>query len=41
MTFLDDNCIVFDTEEENKLEYTAIHQVILNHSFAVMCLILL
>lgn len=27
MSFLDDNCIVFDTEDENKLEYTVIHNV--------------
>jgi hypothetical protein len=25
MSFLDDNCINFDNEEENKLEFTAIH----------------
>lgn len=25
MSFLDDNCIIFDTEEENKLEYTTVH----------------
>lgn len=25
MSFLDENCLVFDTEDENKLEYTAIH----------------
>lgn len=27
MSFLDENCLVFDTEEENKLEYTQIHNV--------------
>lgn len=27
MQFLDENCIVFDSEEENKLEYTGIHKV--------------
>ena len=27
MTFLDENCLVFDTEDENKLEYTSIHSV--------------
>jgi hypothetical protein len=27
MQFLDENCIVFDNEEENKLEYTMIHAV--------------
>lgn len=26
MSFLDEHCIVFDSEEENKLEFTAIHQ---------------
>ncbi|XP_071963544.1 uncharacterized protein [Antedon mediterranea] len=25
MTFIEENCIVFDTSEENKFEYTAIH----------------
>ena len=28
MSFLDDNCIIFDTEDENKLEYTEVHNVI-------------
>jgi hypothetical protein len=32
MSFLDDNCLVFDTEEENKLEYTQIHNVRNNSS---------
>jgi len=27
MSFIDENCIVFDNEEENKLEYTTIHNV--------------
>ena len=27
MSFLDENCIIFDTEDENKLEYTSIHNV--------------
>lgn len=27
MQFLDENCIVFDNEDENKLEYTSIHMV--------------
>lgn len=27
MSFLDENCLVFDNEDENKLEYTAIHNV--------------
>ena len=27
MQFLDENCIIFDSEEENKLEYTSIHMV--------------
>lgn len=26
--FLDENCIVFDDEEENKFSYTDIHKVI-------------
>jgi len=25
MSFLDEYCIIFDNEEENKLEYTSIH----------------
>ena len=25
MSFLDEYCIIFDNEEENKLEYTKIH----------------
>lgn len=25
MSFLDEYCIIFDTEDENKLEYTKIH----------------
>ena len=27
MSFLDENCIIFDTEDVNKLEYTQIHNV--------------
>jgi hypothetical protein len=27
MSFLDENCLVFDNEDENKLEYTQIHNV--------------
>jgi len=27
MSFLDENCIVFDNEDENKLEFTPIHNV--------------
>ena len=27
MQFIDDNCIVFDNEEENKFSYTEIHNV--------------
>jgi len=27
MSFLDEYCIVFDNEEENKLEFTKIHHV--------------
>jgi hypothetical protein len=26
MTFIDEHCILFDSEEENKLEYTQIHE---------------
>ena len=26
MSFIEENCIVFDNEEENRLEYTEIHQ---------------
>jgi len=26
MSFLDENCIVFDNEDENKLEFTTIHK---------------
>lgn len=35
MSFLDENCLVFDNEEENKLEYTQIHNVLslLTYSF--------
>lgn len=25
MSFLDENCLIFDTEDENKFEYTGIH----------------
>ena len=25
MSFIDEHCIVFDSEDENKLEYTQIH----------------
>lgn len=28
LTFIDENCIIFDDEEENKFEYTDIHNVI-------------
>lgn len=27
MSFLDENCIVFDNEDENKLEFTSVHNV--------------
>lgn len=27
MSFLDEYCVVFDDEDENKLEFTKIHQV--------------
>ncbi|CAN0552246.1 unnamed protein product, partial [Ectocarpus sp. 8 AP-2014] len=26
MGFIDENCAVFDTEEENKLSYTTLHR---------------
>jgi hypothetical protein len=26
MSFLDEKCVVFDNEDENKLEYTALHK---------------
>lgn len=29
MTFIDDNCIVFDSEEENKFAYTELHEVLI------------
>lgn len=27
MSFLDEHCIIFDNDDENKLEYTTIHNV--------------
>ena len=30
MSFIDENCIVFDSEEENKLSYTDTHKVRFN-----------
>lgn len=27
LTFIEENCVVFDNEEENKLVYTDIHKV--------------
>ena len=27
MSFIDENCIVFDNDDENKLEYTVYHDV--------------
>jgi len=27
MSFLDENCIIFDDDDENKLEYTTVHNV--------------
>ena len=27
MSFLDENCIIFDNDDENKFEYTTIHEV--------------
>ncbi len=37
MMFLDENCIIFDQEEENKLEYTEIHNVCGNGAACVAC----
>ena len=31
--YIDQNCIFFDKEEENKLEYTSIHEVWLNWNY--------
>ena len=35
MSFLDEKCVLFDNEEENKLEFTPVHNVshLLSHSF--------
>ena len=30
LDFVDNKCVVFDNEEENKFEYTIIHNVFLN-----------
>jgi hypothetical protein len=27
MSFIDENCMIFDSEDENKLEYTGLHMV--------------
>ena len=27
MSFIDEHCVVFDDEDENKLEFTKVHQV--------------
>lgn len=27
MTFIDDNCVVFDTDDENKFAYSELHEV--------------
>lgn len=27
MSFIEEHCLIFDNEEENKLEYTTIHMV--------------
>ena len=32
MTFLDEKCVAFDNEEENKLEFTGIHNVSISSS---------
>lgn len=28
MSFIEEHCIVFDNEDENKLEYTTLHKVV-------------
>ena len=38
MSFLDEHCIVFDTEDENKLEYTGIHSVRFAYPMIIVCL---
>lgn len=38
MSFLDENCIVFDNEDENKLEYTAIHNVRPTSRHVIACI---
>ena len=36
LTYIDENCTIFDDNEENKLEYTEIHKVCgLSASFAL------
>ena len=35
MSYLDEHCIIFDNEEENRLEYTGIHNVSLKSSHCV------
>ena len=29
MSFIDENCYLFDMEDENKLEYTRVHKVVI------------
>jgi hypothetical protein len=35
MTFLDEKCVAFDNEDENKLEFTGIHNVSIHFQFIV------
>ena len=35
-TFIDENCLVFDNEEENKLSHTEVHQVRRHALFTVI-----
>ena len=44
LNFVDNNCVVFDNEEENKFEYTTIHNVLIEKlrnlkSWLLACLI--
>jgi hypothetical protein len=33
MSYLDDHCIIFDNDDENKLEYTQIHNVSITSNY--------
>ena len=35
MSFLDENCIIFDDDDENKLEYTNIHTVLVSFNYYI------